>query len=289
MKREMKEGKAGQKTKASGGKGKGQASAPHSGALGYTYWMDDREEANRSESDSEWAITWGDLMMSMFVLFALLFIYKQSERDIMEAFRYANAAEGGTGTGGGVGPGVTPGDDGSSIKELLPEPSPDEPYEDIGMSPEKILQLAEDAAKDIDLEDVQVLLQDDKTIKISLRGPLLFDLGSAQLRENTKSFLSKVAGVLKKMSNEVHVEGHTDTFPIYSAIFPTNWELSVVRAAAVARYLIQEGPLEPGRFTVLGHSMYRPVLPNTTLQNKQLNRRVEIIITKKPYKNIPLM
>jgi len=252
--------------------------------FGYIIGMNDNEDAMRQMDDSEWTTTWGDLMMTMFVLFAMLFIYKQSERDIMEAFRYTN--EKGT---GGTGHGVTQGDR-QMMPELLPGFSPDNPdgIAGTGLSPETILQLAEDAVNQTNLDDVQVLLQDDNTIKISLRGPLLFDLGSAELRSETKSFLSKVASILAKMNNEVHVVGHTDTFPIHSDIFPTNWELSVVRAAAIARYLIQIAELNPGRFTIMGHSMYQPALPNTTLENKQLNRRVEIIITKKSYKDNPL-
>jgi len=291
MKQERKEGRqrskeievSGRKDRR-GGKDRRQKRPPEhavTAALGYIDGMTDREESMRMMDDSEWAVTWGDLMMTMFVLFAMMFIYMQSERNVIEAFRYSDGGTGGTGSG------VTEGD-GSSLQELPPGFSADDSAEESGLSPEKILQLAEDAVNSTDLEDVQVLLQDDKTIKISLRGPLLFDLGSAELRDNTKSFLAKVALVIRKTDNEVHVAGHTDTFPMHSDLFPTNWELSVVRASAVARYLIQAAQLEPGRFTVMGYSMYRPALPNATLQNKQMNRRVEIIITKKIYKHIPL-
>ena len=283
MKKERKGGR--QESKAieiTNAKGKRQPlpSYPTTTGLDYTDRMTDDGAENRVFDGSEWAVAWGDLMMTMFVLFAMLYIYVQSERSILEAFRYEDR-----GVSGG-GDGLIHGD-GSPMTEMLPGFSPDNPdnISGTGLSPEAILQLAEDAIDATDLRDVEVLLQDDKTIKISLRGPLLFDLGSAELRDETKSFLSKVALILRKMNNEVHVVGHTDTFPIHSSLFPTNWELSSARAAAVARHLIQTAELEPGRFTVMGHSMYKPVLPNTTLENKQLNRRVEIIITKKAYKN----
>jgi chemotaxis protein MotB len=241
---------------------------------GYIYGGPSRDEAGRDADDSQWAIPWADLMMTMFVMFAMMLIYVLSERDVTEAFHYEENA--------------------STAREApkLENLSPDFPTEDqlegTGLTPEEILQLAEHAANDTDIEDVQVLLQDDKTIKISLRGPLLFDLGSADLREGTKAFLKKVALVLNKTQNEVNVIGHTDTFPIHSDLFPTNWELSVGRASAVARYMIQVAQLEPGRFTIMGNSMYRPTLPNDSLENKQLNRRVEIIITKKIYEALPL-
>ena len=76
----------------------------------------------------------------------------------------------------------------------------------------------------------------------------------------------------------LRVVGHTDNFPIHSEQFPTNWELSAARAAAVARYLIREGRIEPSRFTIAGRSRYEPVAPNTSPGNKALNRRVELVI-----------
>jgi chemotaxis protein MotB len=223
-------------------------------------------------------------MMTMFVMFAVMLAYFLSERNVLDAFQ--SELESKTGTGGQMGEEAgKQGGGGSGTDPALSdeETSEEETPEDSGLSPEKLLELTESAMSETNIEDVEVYLQDDKTVKISLRGPLLFDLGSANLREETKRFLGKVSFVLSKTKNEVHVVGHTDTAPIHSTLFETNWELSVSRAAAVARHLIKAANLEAGRFTVMGNSMYRPVAPNTTLENKQLNRRVEIIITKKIY------
>lgn len=283
----------------------GQEELPYRPALQYITFEEEGsvpDERPREEDGSEWSVAWADLMMTMFVMFAMLFIYMKSEGDITEAFQPGD---------GSVSPNkevshqvsanrssslfpdkpTSPSSDRSVKRPPVPDPTRGGPHfstSSAGLRPVEILQLAEEAVRETDLENTQVLLQDDDTVKISLRGPLLFDLGSANLREPTKLFLRKVALVISQVENEVHVIGHTDTFPIYTPLFPTNWELSTARAAAVARYLIRASDLEPGRFTIMGHSMYRPALPNTTLENKQLNRRVEILITKKIYTKDPL-
>ncbi len=217
---------------------------------------------------NQWAVQWGDLMMTMFVFFAMLYAYRLSERNPTEAFR-------------------SPKPEGTfherTIGNTPVNTPPPTDLQSAGLTPEQILELSEKAIKEANINDVDVVLQDDNTVKISLRGPLLFDTGSAELRNETVGFLQKVALVLGKTNNEVHVVGHTDNFPIHSDAFPTNWELSSVRASRVARYLIEQGPLDPGRFTVMGHSLYRPVEPNTNPESKQRNRRVEIIITRSVY------
>ncbi|MEK7747641.1 MAG: OmpA family protein [Nitrospirota bacterium] len=231
---------------------------------------------------NQWAVQWGDLMMTMFIFFAMLYVYEVAERDPKEAFRVDNTAK----TAAKMS--VQPDPNAAKLptvdpnNQKLPITGPPDPNAS-GLTPEQILELSERAAKDTNINDVEVVLQDDKTVKISLSGPLLFDLGSAELRSETVEFLGKVAMVLSRTGNEVHVVGHTDNFPIHSDQFPTNWELSVVRASRVARHLIEQGPLAPGRFTVMGNSLYRPIEPNINPESKQKNRRVEIIITRKVY------
>jgi chemotaxis protein MotB len=92
--------------------------------------------------------------------------------------------------------------------------------------------------------------------------------------------LRNFAEVVRKTKTNIRIEGHTDSFPIYSSVFPTNWELSAIRAVTIARFLIEDTGIEPERFTVVGHSLYKPALPNTSLENKAKNRRVEIFINK---------
>ena len=110
--------------------------------------------------------------------------------------------------------------------------------------------------------------------------PFFFDLGKADIKPEAIKFLRNFAEVVKKTKSNIRIEGHTDSFLLHSPTFPTNWELSAIRAVNIARFLIEEAGIEPERFTVVGHSLYKPAVPNTTMENKAKNRRVEIFVSK---------
>ncbi|MEK7285803.1 MAG: OmpA family protein [Nitrospirota bacterium] len=242
----------------------------------------DVEEEMQGLPANQWAVQWGDLMMTMFIFFAMLYVYQIAERPPEEAFQIDSPNKTPRNISVSSDPSAPKIPATPSIDIKLPPTGPPD-LKSAGLTPEQILELSEKAIRETNINDVEVVLQDDQTIKISLRGPLLFDPGSAELKADTVSFLEKVALVLARTNNEVNVIGHTDNFPIHSDRFPTNWELSVVRASRVARHLILQGSLEPGRFTVMGNSLYRPIEPNITPESKQKNRRVEIIVTRKVY------
>ncbi len=121
----------------------------------------------------------------------------------------------------------------------------------------------------------------DTTMRIILTGDLLFDTGRADLSQPAKQSLQKVVTAIKKTPYMINVIGHTDNLPMNSERFSTNWELSVARASRVARFLIEETGMNPNQIVVSGYSSFRPIKPNTTAENRALNRRVEIIISKK--------
>lgn len=155
---------------------------------------------------------------------------------------------------------------------------------DAGAIPiEDILRLSKNLVTEANLDDIDVVLTDNQSIKVSVRGNLLFDLGKADLKPEAISFLRDLSKIIAANNYQIEVAGHTDNFPVSNPAYPTNWELSSARAARVARYLIQYGKLEPGRFTIIGHSYYKPTVANDSLANKAKNRRVEIIITRYIY------
>lgn len=120
----------------------------------------------------------------------------------------------------------------------------------------------------------------DKTMRIILTGDLLFASGQAELSGNATDSLKKLANIIKKTPYMINVIGHTDDKPVKSARFPSNWELSLARAGRVARFLIDETGLPPTQFGVTGYSYFRPLRPNTSDDNRKINRRVEIVLSK---------
>lgn len=105
-----------------------------------------------------------------------------------------------------------------------------------------------------------------------------FPSGSATLRPSFIPIMDKIRDVLKDIDGEYSVEGHTDDVPISTARFRSNWELSSARAVSVAHELMQHNQIDPAKFVVKGFGEIKPMVPNTTEENRSRNRRVEIVI-----------
>ena len=124
----------------------------------------------------------------------------------------------------------------------------------------------------------------DKGLLITFDDKYLFAPASAYLSTNAKKLLDKV-GVLickKFVLHSMRIEGHTDSDPIRSERFPSNWELSGARASSVVRYLIERFRFSPSLFTAVGYADTRPL--ETAISPKDpANRRVEILILKNKY------
>ncbi|HKJ64977.1 MAG TPA: flagellar motor protein MotB, partial [Desulfopila sp.] len=120
----------------------------------------------------------------------------------------------------------------------------------------------------------------DKAVRIVLTGDLLFEPGHAALSQQAIDSLEKIAEAIGDTRHTVHIEGHTDDVPIFAGRYANNWELSIARANAVANFLIEDMGMEPQQFVISGFSSYKPLAPNTTVQNRAANRRVEIVIAQ---------
>lgn len=289
-----------------------------------------------------WSIAWSDLMMTMFILFLVLFAHLRSQHEILAHGKPNKVAdetmpvhvEGSNNTmifhpisqdvsmkiadnaqeilpptreisGADVlirhqmaeerakEESITP------IPELhqpadqeaaaAPELSPPQPSNAASIAAEK--QQEELITKIYDLSKITVEQEKlqrfasvemipDKTMRIILTGDLLFASGQAELSGNATDSLKKLASIIKKTPYMINVIGHTDDKPVKNVRFPSNWELSLARAGRVARFLIDETGLPPTQFGVTGYSYFRPLRPNTNDDNRKINRRVEIVLSK---------
>ena len=116
-----------------------------------------------------------------------------------------------------------------------------------------------------------------KGIRLRISNPMLFELGGADLKPEIHPVLSKLAELTKSWPSQIRIEGHTDDLPIHTAEYPSNWELSSARALNVLKYFQEQGA-SPSKLAALGHAEHRPLVPNTSPENRAKNRRVEIFI-----------
>ena len=326
------------------------------------FLVDDIPFRSAMPRTTHWSVAWSDLMMTMFVLFLSMYVYKAADQDFLN--RPALEIIGGDTTEAletdkfsALSPPITPIAPGlplmtggtvkkvesinlrdvdidsafSSIsdqtrieKEVVevpadrvipPQPEPgvtaayqesesspqqpstptvadSEPFLPIGVGkPDKlqeIYRLSRSALETNDLNSfAKVDLMVDTTMRISLMGDLLFDTGQAVMTQDSRNKLEQLATAIQTTPYMINVIGHTDNVPMYSGRYASNWELSVARASTVARFLIEDMGMNPNQFIVSGYASYRPLVPNSTAENRKLNRRVEIIISKRLPNPVP--
>jgi chemotaxis protein MotB len=282
---------------ASGGGGHGGG---HGGGGGGGHKHHEEHEEHEEHVNHEaWVIPYADMLTLLMVMFLALFAtgrvdiekFKKLAANLRDEFG-GSAQIVSVGTGGS---GATPMQGGNGIFEgALP---PKEGGEPTAMQVEKARQDYEKEAAADAVEKLQDF-QDQLTSKSNIAGlgqgldftlegrglvvtvlsdAVLFGPGSANLESGGTTVLGIVAEALKMIPNAVVIEGHTDSRPISTSRFPSNWELSTARATAVLRYLAGTG-IDPGRLSASGYGDTHPVGDNATAEGQAKNRRVEIIV-----------
>jgi chemotaxis protein MotB len=120
-------------------------------------------------------------------------------------------------------------------------------------------------------------------LKLTFGQEILFNPGSAEVKETFKPVLSHVAKFIRLSRYQIYIDGHTDNVPIHNDQFSSNDALSLARAYAVLDYFIKEEHLPPDLFALAGYGEERPLSPNNSAAARALNRRVEMIFKNQQY------
>ena len=118
----------------------------------------------------------------------------------------------------------------------------------------------------------------ERGLVIHIMESAMFDEGRADLKPKAIEVLNLIADDVTHMPNHLRVEGHTDDRPIHNVEFASNWELSAARATTVVRYLIEQHEYPRDKISAVGYSEYRPYVPNNSIENRALNRRVDVFV-----------
>ncbi len=114
-------------------------------------------------------------------------------------------------------------------------------------------------------------------LEIEINADILFPSGAGEFSTDAEPVLNKLAKVLQPFPNPIRVEGHTDNRPIKTASFPSNWELSAARAASVVHQFTRQG-IDPLRLEIVGFGEFHPRATNDTVEGRNANRRVVILV-----------
>lgn len=132
---------------------------------------------------------------------------------------------------------------------------------------------------------VQIFLEE-RGIVIRFASSLFFNSGSASIKPAGLAALDSLIDLLMSNDRIIHVEGHTDSSPMNSAIYPSNWELSSSRASSVIRYFQNRYNFPAERIAAVGYGDSRPLGDNSTLSGRIKNRRVDIVILYTAYSDV---
>jgi chemotaxis protein MotB len=247
------------------------------------------------ENEERWLVSFADMMTLLFCLFMVLFAissvntskFESLQRALQEAFsgRIMSGGEAVMQTGSEPKPGRPTAE--PPIAALSPMAAlgrSDAAKAAAKRETERFKQLKRRidalAAREGLSGRVQTTVRRRGLVVELLTDKLFFDPGRAELKPAAHGVLARLGDVLRQeRRHPIVVEGHTDSTPIASSMYPSNWELSGARAAAVVRSFARRGVL-PGRLSLAGYGAENPVADNGTPDGRSRNRRVDVTLTR---------
>ncbi|MGE5417994.1 MAG: flagellar motor protein MotB [Acidobacteriota bacterium] len=251
-----------------------------------------KQEAEKENSE-RWLLTYSDLITLLMIFFVVMYsISTVNAKKMQQVAQSLNAV-----FSGGKAPAIldSPGPSiikGQSGQKTPAQPTKPPPSTNAGTGAqtaeqkqmEEIKKIIEKVVnKEAGLSSKIVVIEQERGLVISLKDTLLFPDASADLTPHAKQIIYTVGQSLTGIPNQIRLEGHTDNLPIHTVRFPSNWELSVLRATNVAHELINQNHISPLRISATGYGEYRPLIPNNSVANRAMNRRVDIVILKQKY------
>jgi chemotaxis protein MotB len=230
------------------------------------------------DNHDRWLVSYADFMTLLFAFFVVMYAISSLNEGKYRVL--SNALNGAFGTA------MVPGGEIPDLKkhqtaliETLPIIKP-KSIEPLKKEREKMTHVARDIMSVLEplvREGKVRVTQTSRGVSIEINASLLFGQGEAKLNGDSIQALKAIAEVLKIDTHAIQVEGFTDNLPIKNSTFPSNWELSAMRASTVARLFMENG-VDENRITAVGQGPKFPVGSNETAEGRARNRRVTITI-----------
>jgi len=232
-----------------------------------------------------WLVSYADFITLLFAFFVVLFASSQSDKkkqiELSEAMQSAFTPLGTFDAHSKTPPltHVNAATVSNATPAALAPPLPTTSTETLEETKARLTKLIakEVAAGHIPPDGMTIRITADGLVT-SLHEAGFFPSGSAEVRAASIPMITILAKTLPPGS--LRVEGHTDNVPIHTVQFASNWELSTARSIAIARLLLEHGPINPANLSAAGYAEFHPVASNATEDGRAQNRRVDIILLR---------
>lgn len=260
--------------------------------------------SDADKHDNErWLVSYADFMTLLFALFVVMYSMANLKREqfdkLQDTLSQVFVATDKTGTGiqgQSVQPAIFPESDFELYGAGLEEPTGPELIADntklehvdntkLGSPLADLQQEINHALESLIESGLAKVTLDENWLSIELNSGLLFSSGSAQSTSSASAVMTELTGILQQSDNFLRVRGYTDSVPIRTEQFPSNWELSAARAVSIVRLFEKQG-IAPQRMAIEGYGEYSPFADNTTAQGRAQNRKVVIALSKYAYQPV---
>jgi chemotaxis protein MotB len=245
--------------------------------------MAKRKKPEEHENHERWLVSYADFITLLFAFFVVLYATssrnenkeKEFQKSIRNFMKIMSLSSGGGSSSAITDGGVTGSmiESGEGIKFHYAENNIIEKEVnrvlDTKLSPQERRSM------------VPVVQSESGGIRITLSTAAMFARNSAKMQKGGTKAISAIAEVLKATPFKIQIIGHTDNTPVQGNTFESNWELSGARASSVLRFLSKVYQIPEKKMSVLSMADQKPIVENTTEENRSRNRRVEILITTK--------
>ncbi|MCP4002960.1 MAG: OmpA family protein [bacterium] len=240
-----------------------------------------RPKNTSSGTQDRWILSYADFITLLFAFFTTL--YAMSVTDVKKAERLAESLRASFGDAvvdsGVARPGVFEtaaldelGPAGNGISTEHQEVEEERRMEVLGNRVNEIAKTTGDP------DGIRVR-QSEEGLVISLADTFFFDSGERRISAKAVETIHRVSEMLSGIPNHVRIEGHTDDAKVSSRVYRSNWHLSVLRAVEVLSVFERAG-ISAYRLSAAGFADQRPMVSNTTLAGRKMNRRVDIVVLR---------
>jgi chemotaxis protein MotB len=250
--------------------------------------MPRRRHSDAHENHERWLVSYADFITLLFAFFVVMFASSQTDKSRAKQISEAVEKALENGKTMGVPPAVakilggTVDDKGQGNAQMkgpggAQKAAREAPPEDVLELAPSLKTLSAELEQEIKTGKIEVTLQP-RGLVVSLKQTAFFPSGADIIEPATYPIISKIAEALNAVHNPLRIEGHTDSQPIHTARFRSNWELSAARSIAMMEVLTKRFNVDYMRVGIVGFADTSPEAPNDTPEGRAKNRRVDIVI-----------